>query len=653
MNAFLNALAPTLTLAGLYCVLLSLCSRENALVRRFIVTMLQLTLIRYVGFRVYSVYRGYEATLAWWVCALFLFVEFVSLLLTYRSLNALKHAPLPNKRVDAAQRWWLDGDAAPMIDVLIPTYNEDHRILLRTLVGARGLDYPRFRVWLLDDGRRPWLQEMAAEHGVGYLTRDSNAGFKAGNLNNGLAHLRLLPEPPSFIAVFDADFIPRPSFLTRTLALMKDVKVALVQTPQHFYNADPFQYVLRAERAWPDDQRNWFDSRLPSLDAMGSATCCGTSCLIRTEALKTVGDFPTESVSEDTLLSIKLKRAGFRTVYLNEPLSVGLAPESLSEFIKQRARWCLGGLQIAQNRQWGPRSKPKRIAAFFLFLEAFLKWGWHGGMKVMWMTILPLHLLFGFTLLRANLIEFISYIAPVFVARAGMAWLNRGTFMFIVSDAPALVMAPYVVGTTWRVALGRAAHEFKVTDKGTNRQSFVFLARPAAVPLTLLMLTVVSLVYAALTPHSVLNSTRIGTPILFWAAINLIILVAALAPCLEPPKYRKSERYSCSLETNVDLAGRFWSARVIDISESGCQVEGLTLERGEALRVYLPDFGWARGTVVRTMPGKRQGIRFELNHVEEMQMIRYVYCSESFIQPVLQWSFFRAIGSVFRYMARA
>ena len=72
--------------------------------------------------------------------------------------------------VEANLPWLLDQETPPLVDVFICTYNEEEAILERTMIGALALNYPRFRVWMLDDGRRPWLAELCKKGGCGYLT---------------------------------------------------------------------------------------------------------------------------------------------------------------------------------------------------------------------------------------------------------------------------------------------------------------------------------------------------------------------------------------------------------------------------------------------------------------------------------------------------
>ena len=270
---------------------------------------------------------------------------------------------------------WLATQPAALVDVLICTYNEDRVILEQTIVGAMSLVYSNFRVWICDDGRRDWLKQLCDEHGCGYITRSDNSHAKAGNINHALVYLHDLGNVAEFISILDADFVPRPDFLTRAMALMRDPAVGIVQTPQHFVNMDPFQGNLALSGIWPDEQRYFFDVLMASKDAWGAAFCCGTSSLIRFNQLMRVGGFPTDLVTEDYLVTLRLREIGYQTVYLNEQLSLGLAPEGLKEYITQRSRWCLGFVQICRGKS-GPLRFSNQLSWVdrVILSETFLYW---------------------------------------------------------------------------------------------------------------------------------------------------------------------------------------------------------------------------------------------------------------------------------------
>ena len=88
-----------------------------------------------------------------------------------------------------------------------------------------------------------------------------------------------------------------------------------------------------------------------------------------------IGGFPTDSVTEDYLLTLRLRQIGYRTVYLNERLSLGLAPEGLREYIVQRSRWCLGFMQICVGRS-GPLRPGNGLSLVdrLILIETFLHW---------------------------------------------------------------------------------------------------------------------------------------------------------------------------------------------------------------------------------------------------------------------------------------
>jgi cellulose synthase (UDP-forming) len=239
---------------------------------------------------------------------------------------------------------------ATPVDVFIATYNESAAVLERTIIAAMAIDHPDLRVFVLDDGARAFVHDLAHELGAHYVARVNGKHAKAGNVNNGLKHALSNGRRPAFILLLDADFAPNVNILKRTLGLFAEPDVGIVQTPQHFFNVDPIQTNLLCASAWPDEQRFFFNILLSAKDAWGAAFCCGTSAVFRVAALLATKGMATETVTEDMLTSFKMEEHGYRTIYLNEPLSMGLAPEGLHAYITQRSRWCLGAIQQIYTR---------------------------------------------------------------------------------------------------------------------------------------------------------------------------------------------------------------------------------------------------------------------------------------------------------------
>ncbi len=87
------------------------------------------------------------------------------------------------------------------------------------------------KIHVLDDGNRPEMKIVAKEEGVNYITRPTNAGFKAGNLRNGMSQT-----DGDFLVILDSDTRPFPTILSHTLGYFRDQNVAWIQTPQWFYD---------------------------------------------------------------------------------------------------------------------------------------------------------------------------------------------------------------------------------------------------------------------------------------------------------------------------------------------------------------------------------------------------------------------------------
>ncbi|MGC2808827.1 MAG: cellulose synthase catalytic subunit [Bradyrhizobium sp.] len=297
--------------------------------RMLVFAVVWLVIARYLEWRLFETVipaggEWYEVGWVWFCFAVELLALFDALILYLAFLRTSdRHA-----EADAheARLRSLPPDEAPSVDLYIPTYNESLEVLEKTVTGALCLEYANFKIWALDDGRRPWLKAFCEAKGVGYLTRPDNSHAKAGNINHALTKTNA-----DFVAIFDADFIPQRNFLIRTMGFFANPRVGIVQVPHAFYNYDPTQSSLALQKALPDDQRFFFEAVMPSRDGWDAAFCCGSNSVTRREAPRSVGDaLPTESITEDMLLSIALLRNGYITRYLCERLAFGRAPEGLN-----------------------------------------------------------------------------------------------------------------------------------------------------------------------------------------------------------------------------------------------------------------------------------------------------------------------------------
>lgn len=492
--------------------------------------------------------------------------------------------------------WWGE-EKPPRVAVLIATYNEDRNVLERTIIGALALDHPNFDILVLDDGRRDWLKEFCRMRGARYVSRDDNKGAKAGNMNNAL---RVLEQEgaPDFIAVLDADFVPHCNFLSRTLPLFHDRSVGLVQTPQHFFNADPVQHNLGLSRSYPDEQRFFFDHLQPSRDAWGIAFCCGTSSVVRWSALAEVGGFPSDSITEDFLLTLVLQDRGHRTVYLNEPLSEGLAPEGLKEYITQRSRWCLGLMQIARGRM-GPLAPNRlRLRDRWSVADSVLYWTATFAFRLAAFVYPLFYWFFNITVVDASVADVVSYFGVYFAwTLISLNVVSGGLVVPIVNDVSQLLGAIPITRAAWTGLVQPKGHPFSVTAKGGDRSQVVVQWHIMAPFVALHALTMVGLLVGVLSDSFAFNSAGAGkTVILFWSFYNLVVLSVATLACIELPRRERHldeapERAKIRMGDEVH---RIW---IVGLTQNTVRVRGMRLSDTEPVEIEIDGVGAIRAVV--------------------------------------------------------
>jgi cellulose synthase (UDP-forming) len=167
------------------------------------------------------------------------------------------------------------------VDVFITTYNESVDIVRKTSIAARAITYPH-KTWILDDGARAEMRELASQIEVGYITRSDDwknrpRHAKAGNLNNAL-----MTTDGEFLLVLDSDQVPNPEILDHILGYFEDEKVAFVQTPQVFENV-PSGDPLGSQAPL------FYGPIQQGKDGWNAAFFCGSNAVLRREALMQLG----------------------------------------------------------------------------------------------------------------------------------------------------------------------------------------------------------------------------------------------------------------------------------------------------------------------------------------------------------------------------
>jgi cellulose synthase (UDP-forming) len=547
-----------------------------------------------------------------WMVACFV-IELVVMLESFIGMIVLSRTVDRHEEADRHEAWAraLPREQRPSIDVFIPTYNEDREVLERSIIGALALDYPNFTVIVLDDSRRPWLEVLCREKGARYLTRGDNKHAKSGNINAAIPRTS-----GDFIAVLDADFVPHRNFLWRTVGFFRDPKIACVQTPQYFFNKDPVQTNLGLRNAWGDDQRLFFDVILPSRDAWGAAFCCGTGFLMRRTAIEAIGGIPTGSLCEDMLTSMEWKRLGLETVYLNEELCIGLAPESINAYFVQRKRWARGQMQILflKNGIFG------RGLPFFyrlIFLPSY--WCIQLPARIIYILLPMVYLLTGLPpIVIPSQEALLGHVGPAIIGGVGLIWwVGRGYFLPILTDASNLFLAIRVAPTALASLVKPFGVPFRVTPKGREaknerRDSTVFWFS-----LVLLAVNIIGLAWNALDDwRPVVSQLGLATTAL-WILINSTILgLTALIAC-EGPRFRSEERFTIDMPARCAADAAVAPCIVSNLSVSGAFVRFgnyPTPAAGETISLSIGSIGLVQGLVVRR---SRDGVGIRFTGVPE------------------------------------
>lgn len=443
----------------------------------------------------------------------------------------------------------------PTVDVFIPTYNEGCDILRRTLTCATALDYPRYAVHVLDDGRRPEVQALARELGCNYLSRPDNKGAKAGNLNHALARTT-----GELVAIFDADHVPVRTFLQATVGFcVEDPQVALVQTPHHFYNPDPFERNLFLEGRSPPEQTFFYHMVQKGNDFWNSAFFCGSCALLRRSALESVGGIAVETVTEDAHTALKLHAGGWRSVYLDMPQAAGLATERFAYHIQQRIRWTRGMVQIL--RLDNPLLKDGLTLAqrvsYFIAASHFL----FGLPRVIYLLAPASYLLLGLHPVLASAAEILTYVTPHLVLGAACASAaNRNTRHSFWPEVHETAVAPWTAVVAVATWIAPRHGRFNVTPKGSAPDRFEFDWRHAWPLLALLGVSLLALFAAPLRLAEEPQAWDTVLLAVLWTLFNLAMLLAATMVCQERPERRLRSRVPATALVRVRAA----SARSTD-----------------------------------------------------------------------------------------
>jgi cellulose synthase/poly-beta-1,6-N-acetylglucosamine synthase-like glycosyltransferase len=346
----------------------------------------------------------------------------------------------PQTRLSAADK------DLPMISLHVPAHNEPPEMVKQTLRSLLRLDYPRFEIVVIDDNTddeslwRP-VEAWCARHRVKFAHLENWPGYKSGALNYALR--RMTDERAELIGVVDSDYQLEPGFLRRCAPPFADPWIGFVQSPQDYRDWETARYYRRLYYSY----KYFFAVSQPSRNEHDGAIFAGTMGLIRRVALDELGGWDEWCITEDAEISLRLLRAGWHGLHVDQTWGRGIMPLTFEALKGQRYRWCFGGIQIIRMH-WrslipGRRSRENHLTSGQRW--AYLAGGiqWYGDLL--------------------GLVFFVFLLAGAVNLATGGGELFRKLTPFLLATVPVLVGLGLVravallrrgTGAHWRDALG-------------------------------------------------------------------------------------------------------------------------------------------------------------------------------------------------------
>ena len=497
-------------------------------------------------------------------------------------------------------------DEFPEVDVLVATHSEDVDLLFKTLNGCKHMHYPdksKVHIFLCDDTARPEMMELAQKMGVGYLGMDENKDAKAGNLNNAFEKTS-----SPLVVTFDADMIPRSSFLMETVPYFflpkmicedgvwrertedeidPDYKIGFVQTPQSFYNPDLFQFNFFAETNIPNEQDYFFKEVNLGRNRSNSAIYAGSNTVIAREALVEVEGFRTKTITEDFATGIDIQGAGYTCFALDKVLASGLAPSDFPNLLRQRQRWGRGCVQVVRSfKFWlGPLPIRSKLSYF----SCLLYW-WTFLRRFIYILSPILYTVFGVLVVKTDFWGILLIWLPYYLIYNHSLRIMSGKIRDQKwSNIIDTVLSPYMIIPILAETIGLKKRKFVVTskEKTSHRSAKLVYSVPHVL---LLIATLVGIFFSVY--QMVLYKSILGIVVIFWLCINAYFLTMAIFFLLGRINYRSADRFYAEVPVRFTVGTREVHALTCDISEFGLAfktdfpefVDGIktfTLEDGE------------------------------------------------------------------------
>jgi cellulose synthase/poly-beta-1,6-N-acetylglucosamine synthase-like glycosyltransferase len=350
------------------------------------------------------------------------------------------------RRITRRTRLSVPDSELPMVSLHVPAHNEPPDMVIETLRSLLRLDYPRYEVILIDDNTddedlwRP-VEAWCERHGVRFAHLEDWPGYKSGALNYALR--RMTSPDAEAIGIVDSDYQVDPGWLRRCAPAFADPWIGFVQSPQDYRDWRQARYYRRLYYSY----KYFFAVSQPSRNEHDGAIFAGTMGLIRRVALDELGGWDEWCITEDAELSMRLLRAGWQGLHVDETFGRGIMPLTFEALKGQRYRWCFGGIQILRMhwRSMIPgrpdRANHLSVAQRWAYLAGALQW--YGDLL--------------------SLLFYIFLLAGAFNLATGGGQLFRRLTVFLVSAVPVMILLGLVravallrrgTGASWRDAIG-------------------------------------------------------------------------------------------------------------------------------------------------------------------------------------------------------
>lgn len=425
------------------------------------------------------------------------------------------------------------------VDVFITVAGEPVEIVRQTAKAALAMNYPDFQVYLLNDGfvagKDNWreIETLATELGITCITRQTPGGAKAGNINHALS----LTQRP-YVVVFDADHVPYPSFLAKTMGHFTDSKMGFVQTPQYYKN---HQANAIAATAW-EQQTLFFGPIMKGKNRFGSVFMCGTNMVVRREALAAVGGMCEFNIAEDFLTSLFIHAKGFRSIYVPEVLAEGLAPEDFLSYYKQQYRWTRGSLEVIfkynplfmRGLSLYQRYQYLTSASYYL-----------SGVVVLMNAMLPIIFLFSgqVPVKTSTMLLALSFLPYIFLNLLVLQLSSNFSYSF---RAISFSLSSFYLQLRAVVAvLTNQKTVFAVTSKQQIQGNFLYLAAPHFVYIAAFLAGLAVAIHREGVDTSVINNSA-------WALLTIAIFVPFIMSAAPQGKLSLTRRSKKSFKIIVE-----------------------------------------------------------------------------------------------------